>query len=600
MPPKRTYGAEPPGFATPVNINYFFLLTLRSWRSLLSQKIKTRSLLIVMAGSLAVAGIPPSVFQNESAAMSNKEASSLAVPRPLRPLRMPLSGLTIPDNIRSVADLPDAISEDEETSSEPLEPATPSSGRPSHEMPMHTQDLSPPLLAADSKAFVFPRQFAEESGPAPAVFGVLPPAPRAAAVPSEGTRKSKREAIKSFFRRPSKEMLVQPKADGNVSPTETKPKAPSFFRRHLRSSSAFNIPTAASSKASPITPIPKSLAKPLGLMSAALQPINKPEVPAQAPHSPWSSSVAQGKAYVIDPEDKDESQRRRLRASTGMAMAGHGRIMFGDTPKPEHELRRFRSPSLSDVRNQPDRPGISIPVDAGVGHKSRRMSASLPDDFDVDTCELSDEYQTKVRGRELGRGATATVKIVLGKNDKMLFAVKEFRKCGSNENRVEYEKKVKSEFSIANVLEHPNIVRSYRLCTDGERWNHVMELCPYGELFSLVQKNYLRSIDNLCFFKQTVHGIAYLHEKGIAHRDIKLENLLLSMEGYVKITDFGVSEVFRGRHPGLRNRGEDEEDSQKIRRCPPGICGSLPYIAPEVLDKRGEFCCSYPITLCIC
>jgi serine/threonine protein kinase len=116
-----------------------------------------------------------------------------------------------------------------------------------------------------------------------------------------------------------------------------------------------------------------------------------------------------------------------------------------------------------------------------------------------------------------------------------------------------------------------------------------MEFCVHGELYSLVQKGYLTNEDNFCLLKQLLHGVAFLHAKGIAHRDIKLENLLLSGDGHLKITDFGVSEVFCGIHPGLRAAGgECGKSMGEIRKCSPGICGSLPYIAPEVLAKTGN------------
>ncbi|KAL1860097.1 hypothetical protein Plec18170_002046 [Paecilomyces lecythidis] len=95
------------------------------------------------------------------------------------------------------------------------------------------------------------------------------------------------------------------------------------------------------------------------------------------------------------------------------------------------------------------------------------MSTNLPDDFTVDTCDLNDGFTAASRvpgrrGREVGKGSTATVKIMLRKDCHrgILYAVKEFRKCGSQEDSAEYEKKVKSEFSIANSLHHPNIVET--------------------------------------------------------------------------------------------------------------------------------------------
>lgn len=224
------------------------------------------------------------------------------------------------------------------------------------------------------------------------------------------------------------------------------------------------------------------------------------------------------------------------------------------------------------------------------------MSTSLPDDFDVDTVELHDEFTSGSlvpgkRGKLVGKGATATVKLMIrkGGSTDQVFAVKEFRKKGQKEEESEYVNKVKSEYSIAKSLRHPNIVQSIRLCTHHGRWNHVMEFCPQGEIFTLVQKRYLTLEDNLCLFKQLLRGVAYLHGHGIAHRDIKLENLLMTNEGHLKITDFGVSEVFCGEHPGVRAaRGECGINMGDCRLCAPGICGSLPYIAPEVLEKKGE------------
>lgn len=238
-----------------------------------------------------------------------------------------------------------------------------------------------------------------------------------------------------------------------------------------------------------------------------------------------------------------------------------------------------------------------MPPDAGTGAKARRMSLSLPDDFTVDVAELQSEfeYQHKLLGRHgkhLGKGAASKVTLMARKNcPTELYAVKEFRGKSNRESQDDYDKKIKSEFSIAKSLHHPNIVETIRLCTDHSRWNHVMEYCSEGDLFSLVQKGHLKGEDKkkdrLCLFKQLIQGVHYLHANGIAHRDIKLENLLITKDSKLKITDFGVSEVFSGTHPGLRESGGMcGRNMGEIRLCSPGICGSEPYIAPEVLEKR--------------
>lgn len=76
-----------------------------------------------------------------------------------------------------------------------------------------------------------------------------------------------------------------------------------------------------------------------------------------------------------------------------------------------------------------------------------------------------------------------------------------------------------------------------------------------------------------CNFKQLINGIAYLHSMGVAHRDIKPENLLLDGQGRLKITDFGVSDVFRMCW-------------EKTPHLSKGLCGSEPYIAPEEFKTK--------------
>ncbi|PSN60010.1 Pkinase-domain-containing protein, partial [Corynespora cassiicola Philippines] len=280
----------------------------------------------------------------------------------------------------------------------------------------------------------------------------------------------------------------------------------------------------------------------------------------------------------------------------------------------KHTWSRRRSASTEQVpRSDSDdeKPTVGMlatfskPATEGVGMKARRLSLSLPDEFVVDSCDLDKEFKSSSmfpgrRGKCLGKGATAEVRIMARKgfNSEDLVAVKEFRSREKDESEDDYIKKIKSEYSIAKSLHHPNVVETVRLCTNRGRWNHVMEFCIYGELYTLVERKlfaggsegYYSLNDRLCFFKQLLRGVDYLHSHGIAHRDIKLENLLLSREGHLKISDFGVAEVFSGEHPGLRAAGgECGKNMGEVRLSAPGICGSLPYIAPEVLEKKGSY-----------
>jgi protein-serine/threonine kinase len=102
----------------------------------------------------------------------------------------------------------------------------------------------------------------------------------------------------------------------------------------------------------------------------------------------------------------------------------------------------------------------------------------------------------------------------------------------------------------------------------------VMEFCSGGDLYTLVlAAGKLEVQEADCYFKQMMRGVEYMHEMGVAHRDMKPENLLLTSHGALKITDFGNGECFRMAW---------ENDAHMVS----GLCGSAPYIAPEEYIDR--------------
>ncbi|KAK2592645.1 hypothetical protein QQS21_009644 [Conoideocrella luteorostrata] len=354
---------------------------------------------------------------------------------------------------------------------------------------------------------------------------------------------------------------------------------------------------------------------PNGIKSSTTTRSNSPPSPGSPLEMTQSHRPTTGTNGSL-PNPADFSKKNR--ASTGLTLRGRAVNFVGATMgRGNRHPKAPRRASSFDIPNRPTTPSVPkhrdaektypperlpwpLPPDAGTGAKARRMSLSLPDDFTVDVAELLSEfeYQSKLLGRHgkhLGKGAASKVTLMGRKGcPGELYAVKEFRGKSNRESQEDYEKKIKSEFSIGKSLHHPNIVETIRLCTDHGRWNHVMEYCSEGDLFSLVQKGFLKSEDKkkdrLCLFKQLVQGVNYLHANGIAHRDIKLENLLLTKDSKLKITDFGVSEVFSGTHPGLRESGgQCGQNMGDVRLCSPGICGSEPYIAPEVLAKKESY-----------
>lgn len=242
-------------------------------------------------------------------------------------------------------------------------------------------------------------------------------------------------------------------------------------------------------------------------------------------------------------------------------------------------------------------------VDAGVGSKARRLSILVPEQLEVDECRLEEHFNLIARNRKtpLGEGGAATVNLMKSKtastnnDDAKVFAVKEFREWDEKEeSKAEYERKIKSEYAIAKACsENPNVVNTYRLCfsNNGTKWHHVMEFCDQGDLNDIINKDFFSYEDRNCMFKQLLRGVDYLHSHGIAHRDLKSENLLLNKDGCLKIADFGTSEVFSGKHPGTRHcrRPSIVSAGDNVRLCKPGLVGSKPYVAPELLAHEEDY-----------
>jgi protein-serine/threonine kinase len=402
-----------------------------------------------------------------------------------------------------------------------------------------------------------------------------------------------------------------------------------FFRRTNSQSGALN-PTPLSHLEPASTASDTMLGKDQGNMAMRGGSASNSLFAARSitPPSPGTPSESGRSTHLLVKEPSGEElfdSRKKPRSSTNFGLLDRlqkHRISFAPTNDLKTDQQRLRATSVDLASSDGKQPKANknevhemtrqvwgMAAETGIGLKSRRMSLNLPDDFTVDVVDLYSEYsdQSKLlgrRGKSVGKGATANVRLMQKKGGYAgeVYAVKEFRGKSTNEAAEEYEKKVKSEYSIAKAARHPNIVETIRLCTHHGRWNHVMEFCDQGDLFSLVNQRYLakedRLVDRLCIFKQLIQGLNYLHNNGIAHRDVKLENLLITKDSKLKITDFGVSEVFAGIHPGLRSAdGQCGRDMQDLRLCEPGICGSPPYIAPEVIAKQGRF--PLPVPSCI-
>ena len=119
-------------------------------------------------------------------------------------------------------------------------------------------------------------------------------------------------------------------------------------------------------------------------------------------------------------------------------------------------------------------------------------------------------------------------------------------------------------------LRHNHVVKIFETIETVQHIIIVMEICAGGDLLNYVRKR--RKLNEPVakkIFKQILDGLCYIHSKNIAHRDIKLDNILLDGRGNVKIGDFGVSKQISSNLIMLEQ------------------CGTPAYIAPEILRNKG-------------
>ncbi|AET38091.1 putative serine/threonine protein kinase HRK1 Ecym_2357 [Eremothecium cymbalariae DBVPG len=180
-------------------------------------------------------------------------------------------------------------------------------------------------------------------------------------------------------------------------------------------------------------------------------------------------------------------------------------------------------------------------------------------------------------GKVLGSGAGGSVKVLLRPTDGRTFAVKQFRPRRPGESVKDYSRKCTSEYMIGSMLHHPNIIETLDVFSDSKQsqYYEVMEYCPV-DFFAVVMSGQMSRGEVNCCFKQLVEGVSYLHSKGYAHRDLKLDNCVMTRDGILKLIDFGSAFVFKYTY----------EADEKMAH---GIVGSDPYLAPEVLISTKSY-----------
>jgi len=194
--------------------------------------------------------------------------------------------------------------------------------------------------------------------------------------------------------------------------------------------------------------------------------------------------------------------------------------------------------------------------------------------------------------KPISKGAFGQVFLAKHNRTNDLFAIKVLKK--NNILRRKSVKRVNDEHKILQSANNPFIVRLFYSFQSDENLFLVMEYLPGGDLLSLLENLGYFDVDIAKFYlAEIVLALEYLHKHGIIHRDLKPDNCIITKEGHVKLTDFGLSAI--GLSQAIHSEGFKIESSPKelmhkelTRRERAYSCVGTPdYLAPEILQGNG-------------
>ncbi|KAI1068354.1 hypothetical protein NW752_003660 [Fusarium irregulare] len=203
-----------------------------------------------------------------------------------------------------------------------------------------------------------------------------------------------------------------------------------------------------------------------------------------------------------------------------------------------------------------------------------------------------------ILGNTIGEGEFGKVKLGWKQDSSVQVAIKLIKRdsVGSNPSRFA---KIYREVAILRGVQHPNIVRLIDKVETDRHIGIILEYASGGELFDyILNHRYLKDNAARRLFAQLISGVGYLHKKGIVHRDLKLENLLLDRNRNIIITDFGFANTFDANEELTKDEELNLTDKEFVKRM--GLdrvkmngsrkgdlmqtsCGSPCYAAPELV-----------------
>lgn len=269
-----------------------------------------------------------------------------------------------------------------------------------------------------------------------------------------------------------------------------------------------------------------------------------------------------------------------------------------------HLKRPLASPARSNASSSSSSPALesnptAIPVwhdlaNASPINKSPAASflahfmspVATANSFHQQSDETIDDY---ILGDSIGFGGFSTVHKATHVQTGQTVAVKIIQHQLMNELS---STRLDRELSIWRSLDHPNIAHLLKVVhIKSEHTSYVFnDYCSGGNLLDHLNKcKQMQEQKVKQLFRELCQGIRYLHvDRGVCHKDLKLENILLDGDGHIKICDFGLAiEMQQAYHRHGHKKTRKQEDCCELEMAG----GSLAYAAPEQIRQKTPLAC---------